>query len=386
VVSGVGSWANYYSTANGDGAWANNSATAGAAGAWANYYSTANGRGSWAMGYGANASNDFTFVWSDGTAVGSGGTATFTVHAANGIRLLGGPITGDGRLITNVNAATLGGVALAGLVQTNAALDALRLNNGSGLTNLNLVGSGGSTNITGGGTWTLNSGTWTYAPTGITTEVQSALDGKLNTNGNAVGLVSGAKVETMTITNLTTEGSQTMNGTANSAPNQTAEQGHHLLTRSLGDARYRELAFHLPNRLSRLSGAAQQTEGPPPQYAESAIRCVTNSDSYIVWQIPTTGNYTSAVVTTIWEGDVGSTGTVTNDFFTHTFTTAARITSVFSHTFTLTATNFTTVSITCSWANATSPRQLTHRTKPNGNTGGPYWWHIDTKVTPIPLP
>jgi hypothetical protein len=48
-----------------------------------------------------------------------------------------------------------------------------------------LVGSGGSTNITGGGTWTLNAGTWTYAPTGITTAVQSALDGKLPTNGVA---------------------------------------------------------------------------------------------------------------------------------------------------------------------------------------------------------
>jgi hypothetical protein len=57
-----------------------------------------------------------------------------------------------------------------------------------------LVGSGGSTNITGGGTWTLSSGVWTYAPTGITTAVQSALDGKLNTNGVAQSSVTASNV------------------------------------------------------------------------------------------------------------------------------------------------------------------------------------------------
>jgi hypothetical protein len=49
--------------------------------------------------------------------------------------------------------------------QTGVTLGGTLSGNGSGLTNLNLVGSGGSTNITGGGTWTLNAGTWTYAPT-----------------------------------------------------------------------------------------------------------------------------------------------------------------------------------------------------------------------------
>ena len=107
---------------------------------------------------------------------------------------------------TVANALTLDGVALAGLVQTNSALDALRLNNGVNLTNLNLVGSGGSTNITGGGTWTLSSGVWTYAPTGITTAVQSALDGKPNTNGVFAllftNIVLAADATSVTITNL----------------------------------------------------------------------------------------------------------------------------------------------------------------------------------------
>jgi hypothetical protein len=151
---------------------------------------------------GAEATNNNTFVWSDGTTyIGSTDEKQFIVYSSNGIRLLGGPITGDGSLITNVNAATIGGVALAGLVRTNAALDALRLNNGSGLTNLNLVGSGGSTNIQGGGTWTLNAGTWTFAPTGSTTEVQSALDGKLDTNGVAQSSVTASNALTYTGTN-----------------------------------------------------------------------------------------------------------------------------------------------------------------------------------------
>jgi hypothetical protein len=98
------------------------------------------------MGLGARATNANTFVWSDGTAIGSTASNQFSAYAANGFRLLGGPITGDGSLITNVNAATLGGVALAGLVQTNAALDRLQLNDGGGLTNLPSSGGGGLTN------------------------------------------------------------------------------------------------------------------------------------------------------------------------------------------------------------------------------------------------
>jgi hypothetical protein len=96
----------------------------------------ASGRCSHAAGESAKATNDNTFVWSDGTSFGSTLPNQFSTYASNGYRLLGGPITGDGSLIINVNALTLGGVALAGLVQTNAALDRLRLNDGGGLTNL----------------------------------------------------------------------------------------------------------------------------------------------------------------------------------------------------------------------------------------------------------
>jgi hypothetical protein len=148
-----------------------------------------------------------------------------------------------------------------------------------------LVGSGGSTNITGGGTWTLNAGTWTYAPTGITTAVQSALDGKLNTNGvaqSSSNLVSGAQVGTLTITNLTTEGSQTMNGTANLAPNQTASSASSLMTRSLGDARWTDtIYFHLPTQVGDVT-----IQSPGSEPFLRSLRFGTNSGSAI-WFVPT---------------------------------------------------------------------------------------------------
>jgi hypothetical protein len=106
-------------TASGNGSWANWWATASGEGSWAHFYATASGEGSFAIGPNAQATNAYNFVWSDGTAIGSTANNQFTVYASNGIRLLGGPIEGDGSLITNVNAATLGGVALDGLVQTN---------------------------------------------------------------------------------------------------------------------------------------------------------------------------------------------------------------------------------------------------------------------------
>jgi hypothetical protein len=54
-------------------------------------------------------------------------------------------------------------------------------------------GSGGITNITGGGTWTLANGAYTFTPTGITAAVQSALDGKVTTNAafNRLGMHDG---------------------------------------------------------------------------------------------------------------------------------------------------------------------------------------------------
>jgi len=57
---------------------------------------TAGGFASHAAGKHARATNDYTYVWSDGTETGSTTTKQFTVYASNGIRLLGGPIEGDG--------------------------------------------------------------------------------------------------------------------------------------------------------------------------------------------------------------------------------------------------------------------------------------------------
>jgi hypothetical protein len=146
TASGQSSWANYSGTASGSGSWANYSGIASGDGSWANYGGTASGTGSWAMGYGARATNNDTFVWSDGTTISSTSDNQFSAYAANGYRLLGGPITGNGSGLTGVNAATLNGVALAGLVQTNAALDRLRLNDGGGLTNLPVAAAAAATN------------------------------------------------------------------------------------------------------------------------------------------------------------------------------------------------------------------------------------------------
>ena len=78
------------------------------------YDTTASGTRSHAAGYKSTASHDDSFVWSDGTAQGSSTTKQYTVHADNGIRLLGaagveveGPhtassYTGDGNALTNL--------------------------------------------------------------------------------------------------------------------------------------------------------------------------------------------------------------------------------------------------------------------------------------------
>jgi len=67
------------------------------------WLTVASGYASHAAGFDAKATNDHTYVWSDGTEVGSTTTRQFTVHAQNGIRLLGGPISGDGSGLTNLN-------------------------------------------------------------------------------------------------------------------------------------------------------------------------------------------------------------------------------------------------------------------------------------------
>jgi len=65
----------------------------------------ASGLASHAAGQNAKATNDNTFVWSDGTEVSSTASNQFTVHASNGIRLLGGPISGDGSALTNLQSS-----------------------------------------------------------------------------------------------------------------------------------------------------------------------------------------------------------------------------------------------------------------------------------------
>jgi hypothetical protein len=83
------------------------------------------------MGVGAEATHDSTFVWSDGTAIGSTTNQQVTVYASNGFRLLGGPITGNGSGLTGVptpmrvmltpgGALTFGSVSNALIVGTAA--------------------------------------------------------------------------------------------------------------------------------------------------------------------------------------------------------------------------------------------------------------------------
>jgi len=67
-------------------------------------FTKAFGKASHAAGKNAVASNDYTYVWSDGTEISSTAMKQYTVYAENGIRLLGGPISGDGSALTNLNA------------------------------------------------------------------------------------------------------------------------------------------------------------------------------------------------------------------------------------------------------------------------------------------
>ena len=77
------------------------------------YNTTASGEASHAAGAGARATNDNTYVWSDNTAFGSTTTAQYSVYAANGIRLLGGPIFGNGVGLTNIASTNLIGLGTA---------------------------------------------------------------------------------------------------------------------------------------------------------------------------------------------------------------------------------------------------------------------------------
>jgi len=93
-----------YSTASGNSAHAEgNNTTASGYGAHSQgNETTASGDFSFAGGSNATASNDNTFVWSDGTAVGSTTSSQVTFYASNGIRLLGGEVSGNGAGITNL--------------------------------------------------------------------------------------------------------------------------------------------------------------------------------------------------------------------------------------------------------------------------------------------
>ena len=71
--------------------------------------STASGDASTALGYNADASNDYSFVWSDGTVGGSVGERSFTIYATNGLHLREGAYYGNGLNITNINPANIAG-------------------------------------------------------------------------------------------------------------------------------------------------------------------------------------------------------------------------------------------------------------------------------------
>jgi hypothetical protein len=330
---GPRSFSGYESTASGIKAFAfgdmnlasgNNSFAGGGSG------NTASGLRAYALGQNATASNNNSFVWTDGNGIGSTADREFTVYAANGIRLLGGAITGNGSGLTGTgttftagaalaasystssgtatNALQLGNVLASGYQQTNTAYVAGgatpslyagtatsfasdgSLRNGvtmltassgyftlaGGATNSTIFGGGvasdawrrfrimanGSflwgdgtviqdtllslssrSNLTAYGTWTFNN----IAGNG------SGLTGTGTTftAGNALSLVSGAQVNTMTITNLTTEGSQTMNGTANVAPNQTAGSTSSLLTLGLSRTDRTWVQISTPNTVAQ---------------------------------------------------------------------------------------------------------------------------------------
>jgi hypothetical protein len=97
------------SHAEGNGATASgNNSHAEGSGTATGLYAHAEGSGtiatnySHAAGQNAKATNINTFVWSDGVTFGSTTTRQFSVFATNGIRLLGGQISGNGAGLTNI--------------------------------------------------------------------------------------------------------------------------------------------------------------------------------------------------------------------------------------------------------------------------------------------
>jgi len=87
------------------------------------YSTTASGTASHAAGLQANAAHDYTWVWSDGNdgnPFSSTANNQFSVYAANGIRLLGGPIYGNGVGLTNIAATNLTGLGTAAYSNSTA--------------------------------------------------------------------------------------------------------------------------------------------------------------------------------------------------------------------------------------------------------------------------
>jgi hypothetical protein len=87
------------------------------------FATVAGGNNSHAGGQNASATNHNTFVWSDGTFFGSSTSNEFSVYAANGIRLLGGPIEGNGSGLTNLppDASKANSNSVVSVIQTNSA-------------------------------------------------------------------------------------------------------------------------------------------------------------------------------------------------------------------------------------------------------------------------
>lgn len=86
----------------------------------------ATGFGSMGLGAAAHATNDYSFVWSGDANYSSFGSTTsqqFSVFAPNGIRLLGGPIVGDGSGLTNVTTGLAEGGVLPSMEASNLTVN-----------------------------------------------------------------------------------------------------------------------------------------------------------------------------------------------------------------------------------------------------------------------
>jgi hypothetical protein len=103
------------------------------------------------MGVGAEATNNETFVWSDGTAIGSTTNQQFSAYASNGYRLLGGPIEGNGGNLTGTGTTFTAGAALtappdASKANSNSVVTVVQTNStGTAVTNQFTIGNANPT-------------------------------------------------------------------------------------------------------------------------------------------------------------------------------------------------------------------------------------------------